>query len=742
MSNNIIVLTITYILILQLDNNCIYSEIITVNIKVPMSIISTGYVLMSKLTKGRSKMTTFENAKNYVSRGFSVIPLKPKGKKPAIKSWTPFQARKPTDEELQKWFGNGSNSNIGIVTGKISGIAVVDLDSKKAVKFADKNFEKTPKVKTGKGFHLYFKDKEGVRNFQKRDDLPGIDLRGEGGYVVAPPSIHSSGKQYSWVDGYGLADIPFAELPSIILAEKNDDKTPIKTLLNGVPEGSRNESLTRIAGRWIYDGLSLQECIEKARFWNKNNHPPLPDKEIVKPIESLYKKHQKQEKCFNKNIKSIYKGNKDEGVDNIVKQLNKNYVFKSIRNKRDSEIYVYKDGIYVEKGEEIIESFTEDSLKELNKPYDMNRVIKRIACSSYIDRKELGNVDKKYICLNNGILDIDNMNILPHDPEFIFMTKIPVNYNPDAKCDFIDETLAEILNPADVELIKEWMGYALFRSHFIKKAIMLVGKKNTGKSTLLNLIRIFFGDENISGVSLQDLVKNRFAGAQLYNKHLNIYDDLSDRDVKDSSFFKIATGDYPVTAEHKFKDRFSFHNYAKMTFSANRIPRLKQEDDAFFERWIIIEHNNEFPDNNPNTNKMLINRVINKDEFSGLLNQIIKKLQVLIQTQKFSYSLDSDAIRNIWLIHSTTVYTFIRECCDEKLGAFISKRDLYDVYVKYIKQHGGTMLGYKSFGMDLKMNFNYVVDCKDKIGTRGWKHIALKKNIKFEEYDFTEEDEF
>ncbi|NIM99435.1 MAG: hypothetical protein GTO24_15605, partial [candidate division Zixibacteria bacterium] len=108
-------------------------------------------------------------ARAYVARGFSVIPLRPRDKRPALDSWTDFQKRKPTEEELSAWFGgNGSRANIGIVTGWISGIVVLDLDSQEALKFAEENnFPATPRARTGKGYHCYYGYPEnGVRNFQ------------------------------------------------------------------------------------------------------------------------------------------------------------------------------------------------------------------------------------------------------------------------------------------------------------------------------------------------------------------------------------------------------------------------------------------------------------------------------------------------------------------------------------------------------------------------------------------------
>lgn len=239
--------------------------------------------------------TTLDYARWYVSKGFSVIPLKPKSKIPALDSWKEFQTRRPTDEELNKWFGNGSNNNIGIVTGKISGLAVIDFDSQKAVQFAkDNNFPQTPLVKTAKGYHAYCKSKDGVSNFQKRDDLPDIDLRAAGGYVVAPPSIHESGNPYHWIEGKGLNDIPFADLPEIILTQRPEHKTPLKQLYNGVAQGNRNDTLARLTGSWVNDSLSLMECIENALLWNQKNRPALPEREVERTVKSIYEKHHRE----------------------------------------------------------------------------------------------------------------------------------------------------------------------------------------------------------------------------------------------------------------------------------------------------------------------------------------------------------------------------------------------------------------------------------------------------------------
>jgi len=243
-----------------------------------------------------NKQKLLDWARYYTGKGISVIPIKSKDKTPAIPSWKEYQNRLPTDEELIKWFGNSSKNNIGIVTGRISGIVAVDLDNQRAVEFAKaNNFPESPLSKTGKGFHLIYRYKEGIRNFQKRDDLPDIDLRGEGGYILVEPSIHPSGHQYQWVKGKGLDDVPIAEIPEIILAKNPQDKTPLRELYRGVEQGLRNDSLTRIIGSLVNDDLTFSECLEFACLWNQKNNPPLPEKEIERTVKSIFEKHREKQ---------------------------------------------------------------------------------------------------------------------------------------------------------------------------------------------------------------------------------------------------------------------------------------------------------------------------------------------------------------------------------------------------------------------------------------------------------------
>lgn len=119
-------------------------------------------------------------------------------------------------ETIQVWFNAWPQANVGIATGPASGLWVLDLDVKpgkngiesmKAWEAQNKPIPTTAAVRTGSGgLHLYFKYPQTKVIGNRTNILPGVDCRGEGGYVVAPPSNHASGGVYEWINEDAIAD--------------------------------------------------------------------------------------------------------------------------------------------------------------------------------------------------------------------------------------------------------------------------------------------------------------------------------------------------------------------------------------------------------------------------------------------------------------------------------------------------------------------------------------------------------
>jgi hypothetical protein len=143
------------------------------------------------------------NLGDLMGRGWSVIPLKPKSKIPAVR-WQEYQQRFATLEEMEAWFTT-PGYNIGIVTGSISKLFVIDIDTPEAVAWAESTLPPCDlRVRTAKGEHRYYpySGERPMRNKVrvKHDGRElAIDIRAEGGYVVGPGSVHESGHVYQRV---------------------------------------------------------------------------------------------------------------------------------------------------------------------------------------------------------------------------------------------------------------------------------------------------------------------------------------------------------------------------------------------------------------------------------------------------------------------------------------------------------------------------------------------------------------
>lgn len=194
-------------------------------------------------------------AKEYRDKwGFSVIPLLG-NKKPAIPSWLEYQKRYATDKELEEWFITYPATMIGIVTGKLSNLAVIDIDRKDLV-YTPVERSNAPLVSTPRGYHYYFKYQEGITNTV---NIGGekIDVRGEGGYVVAPPSITKEGKAYSWCKGIenGLTKFPI-EILSQPGYPIEKPIPPVTTTGGKFIQGRRDEDLFHVAHTLVKGGMT------------------------------------------------------------------------------------------------------------------------------------------------------------------------------------------------------------------------------------------------------------------------------------------------------------------------------------------------------------------------------------------------------------------------------------------------------------------------------------------------------
>lgn len=363
----------------------------------------------------------------------------------------------------------------------------------------------------------------------------------------------------------------------------------------------------------------------------------------------------------------------------LAKEIMNEYHF--ITFKEDESVYVYLDGCYRPDAEALIKQMCKKKLGDEYRRSRATEVIDHIKSSTYVERRE---EPPRFIPLKNGVLDLETAELKPHNPNYMFFNQIPVEYDPKAKCPNIIRFLHEVTgNDEDFQKLIEWIGYCLYRGYHIHKALMLVGDGENGKSTFLRLVKRFLGVENVSGRSLQDLCENRFAKADLYHKLANIYADLPDRALRETGTFKMLTGEDLIHAEKKFKNPFTFVNYAKLLFSANKVPDVYEDTRAFFRRWDIIVFPNVF--SGDKKDERIIEKLTTKEELSGLLNLALKSLKGLLERGDFTYSKTVEEVREDYRRKSSPIYAFVTDCLETDSDAFIEKKILFNLFAAYCR---------------------------------------------------------
>ncbi len=250
-------------------------------------------------------------ALDYLACGWSVIPLRAGEKRPWV-PWQDFQNDRATTREVQRWFRRWPDANVGIVTGVVSGLVVVDVDPAHDGAASLERLERlhgrlpatVEAVSGGGGRHLYFAHPGG--HVPNRVALaPGIDLRGDGGMIVMPPSVHPSGARYAWRPGRGPGEAELEPLPGWLLREARSPSGraghPLsywrRLLAEGVPEGARNSTIASLSGHLLWHGVDPDVVTELLLCWNRERcRPPLSDGEVVRTVQSITRLHDRGER--------------------------------------------------------------------------------------------------------------------------------------------------------------------------------------------------------------------------------------------------------------------------------------------------------------------------------------------------------------------------------------------------------------------------------------------------------------
>jgi len=306
------------------------------------------------------------------------------------------------------------------------------------------------------------------------------------------------------------------------------------------------------------------------------------------------------------------------------------------------------------------------------------------------------------------------------------------------------EQLARRLCPKTLEVFKAWVdekwitlfeiiGYTLYPEIKFRKAFMLVGEGNNGKSTFINLVKEILGDyaENISPRELFDS-QNRFIVSNLYHKLANAVAESKDYTIDDMDRFKRLTGGDWFTADVKFKDPIKFKNIAKLIIASNNMPHLRDTNDkAFWHRWVIIEFPHQFPDDDT-----WFRRTFTDEEKNGIITVALLAFIRVVQQRHFDFEQSEKEVMDIWLSKIDKVYSFIKTYTEKGVitvdprnaDLWVKRSDLYNMYKDYCLDIGEREVGRKAFARALREYFGVITVLKNIDGKRVRAFVGIAVN--------------
>lgn len=293
-------------------------------------------------------------------------------------------------------------------------------------------------------------------------------------------------------------------------------------------------------------------------------------------------------------------------------------------------LFQYKNGVYVPNAEEEVTQEVKALLKRCKRLYEWSshrtdEVVKYLTVDApqLWERPPLDAIN-----LTNGILRLPQRKRVPHTKDFLTHIQLPVEYNRGAKCPGWERFFREVLPPDCGEFIWQLLAWLMLPHTHIQKAILLFGEGGNGKGTAISAIRAFLGRANVSALSLHSLASIRFATARLVGKLANMCADLPTGRLADTSMFKQLTGFDEITVEEKNKTSYEVSPYARLIFSANKLPTSADDSHGYHQRWIIVPFEREFRDTDKEIAGPKLQAMLARpSELSGALNEALDRLE-------------------------------------------------------------------------------------------------------------------
>lgn len=610
-------------------------------------------------------------ALSYVGRGFALIPLRPREKVPmtahGLRDWTDDPA------SVAEIWRRYPDANIGIVCGAPSGgLVVLDLDrhgdgpdgqdARRAWERANGDLPETCCAVTGSGgYHMLYRVPGGAEVRPSVNRELAVDVRGDGSYIVAPPSVHPSGARYEWETP--PEEVPPAEATPAVLAFVESVR-PAGSASGGgaarmelpgrVGEGGRNDALYRLGCSLRAKRVEPDVIADTMRGVNASRFdPPLPADEVERCVRSVLALREGRSGGFGAAATDAAPGGGAAGEPGEAPgwrggrpggRIQFNVLGRHLIEECRARVIDGAPAVWTgrrwEFGKRAITRqvlLAEDAATSQVR----NEVYAYVMDMAPRVSSDLEFDGGHYVSFRNCTWDAVGMRRVEPTPEMFISGTLPLDLDEGADTSAADAYVGAWAagDPDTALAMFEVMGACMDSRRAVNQAPMLIGRAggarggaSNGKSTYLNWMRSILGTENVSSLDIATLGQ-RFNAGRLTGMLANLGDDIPDgflRGDELSVFKKLVTGD-AVFTDVKNGDGYEFRPATTLVFSMNAVPRLSDTTEGVFRRLAFVPFRARFEPGAPGYDGALAAKLARPEVMRGAALSALCALPALVE---------------------------------------------------------------------------------------------------------------
>ena len=569
-----------------------------------------------------SSICRVDNAMEYANQGWKVFPLKP-GKKVPLTAHG-FKDATTSRHIIREWWKATPNANIGIATGFESGLVVFDFDVKNGQPGLEayKKLQQDHALDTLRshtpsgGIHLLFKyDGEDIGN--RTGIIPGLDIRGTGGYIVAPGSSTPEG-EYRWDDS-SIAPVLLPDgLEELLKQEKTKaEAVPFdrKSVLDGVPEGQRDDKLYKYACSLQAKGNTREEAEALVKQAAENCKPPFDIDTVLEKVVRVYDKYESPitntggfvdtdmanaERFARLYVDTVFHTPECGWLIYDGKRWCIDEQHQVMRLAKRTARKIFTE---LEHAQNAQEKVLFNWARQSQSKHRLNAMLVLAQSEPGIPAR-LTEFDSEPLLLNckNGVLNLATGKLLPHDQACKHSKISMINYDPAAQCPQWLVFLCRVMGNDDemINFLQRAVGYTLTGDTGEQCLFFTYGTGANGKSVFLEILLQLLAEYGTNARADTFMLKTNGGGipndiARLVGMRFVGISETESGQRMAESLVKDMTGGDTVTARFLHKEFFSFRPEFKLWIRGNHKPNIRGTDDGIWRRIHLVPFEVQIP---------------------------------------------------------------------------------------------------------------------------------------------------